>query len=128
MAALNGTFTLTEMNDVAERIRDDLEFDVARAFDEFFQIDIAIAESGFCLASCGLEQGRHFFDISNFPHAFSAATSRRLDKKRKANRGSDAQKVVVGHVADIFRARYNGYARLDDGCACLTFISHCRNG
>ena len=42
------------------RIGQDLDFDVPRAFNQFFQIDISIAKSRFGLASRGLEQGWHF--------------------------------------------------------------------
>ena len=65
MTALNGTFTLAQMDDIAKRIGHDLEFDMARAFDQLFKINIPIAESGFGFASGGVQAG------SAFPPGFS---------------------------------------------------------
>ena len=47
MAALDRTFALAKMNDVAVLIAEDLDFDVTRTGNEFFDEDPAIAERGF---------------------------------------------------------------------------------
>ena len=54
MAALQGTIALKQMDIIAKSIAENLDFDMARVFDEFFQQHHIIAKSifGFALARC----------------------------------------------------------------------------
>jgi hypothetical protein len=45
MATLNTAFTFTEVNGVAVGVCQNLKFDVARTNQQFFDVDITIAES-----------------------------------------------------------------------------------
>ncbi len=101
---------------------------MARALDQFFEIHIAVAKSGFRFASCGGEQGRHLFDVFNFAHSFAAAARRRFNQQRKTNRRREAQQIFVGPIAHVFGAGHNRHARFDDRRARLAFIAHRRNG
>ena len=44
MAPLDGAIAFPEVNDIAVLVRQDLEFDMVRAFDIFFDEDAAVAE------------------------------------------------------------------------------------
>ena len=55
MTALNGAIAFAQINCIAMLICEDLNFDVARALEQFFQIDISIAERGLRFSS----RGRH---------------------------------------------------------------------
>jgi hypothetical protein len=54
VSALNRTISLTKVDDVTVVVGEDLDFDVAGFFDEFFEVDSGIAEGciGFALG-CG---------------------------------------------------------------------------
>ncbi len=58
MAALDGAFAFAEGDAVAMLVGKDLDFDVARALDELFEVDLAGAEGALCLAAGGSECGR----------------------------------------------------------------------
>jgi hypothetical protein len=61
MAALNRTFALEQMNDVAVVIRQNLDFDVPGALDEPFDVECAVPERRRRLATrlldCGISAG-----------------------------------------------------------------------
>jgi hypothetical protein len=46
VTALNGTFTLKEVDDLAVMIGEDLELDVPRLLDETFHVERTVAEGG----------------------------------------------------------------------------------
>src|SRR4026209_2208610 len=116
------------MDHITMCICHDLEFDMPRARDEFFQINISISKSGFSLASRGMEKGRHFLQAFYLSHAFSAAARCGFDEQWESDLWGFCEQLLVGHVAHIFSARHNRYTRLDNSCACFGLITHRRNG
>ena len=55
MAALDRAVALTEMNDVAVRVREHLYLDVPRILEIALDVHRRIGEVGLALAPCGLE-------------------------------------------------------------------------
>ena len=77
--SLNGTVTLEQMDCVSLGVSQQLDFDVARAFEEPFDEHGAVAESRFCLADCTLERVLKLRLFANDPHATTTSSHGGLD-------------------------------------------------
>ena len=78
-----------EVNAVSGLVGKDLNFDVARLFDEFFDKDAVVAE---CRAGFVLRADKAIFDFihgPSDPHAFAAATGRGFEHHRAADLACD---------------------------------------
>ena len=74
VAALNRAVAFANVNNFAALVPEDLEFDVMRFFDIFFEIDIRISEGFFRLHPCG-EKTFHEADVVvGGSHSFAPAT------------------------------------------------------
>ena len=98
------------MRDVAVRVAKNLNFHVARALDQFFKVDVILAEGCCCFAL-----GRsHFFGeligIVNPAHTTTPAAPAGLDHDGQANTGA-------GFVRSIIAVR-EGVGRGDGGDVC----------
>ncbi len=94
MAPLHGALALTEVNDVAVRVADELNFDVARIDDEFLQIDLIAAEGPLRLAG-RIADGRLQLLFGIHPaHPFSAATGRCLQHHRITELPGHSPRIV----------------------------------
>jgi len=84
-AALERAVALEQVDDVAVGIAEDLDFDMARLFDQFFQHDAAVAKGGFGLAHGAFKfilQGGSLCDKTDAP---APATCDGLDEQRIAD-------------------------------------------
>ena len=90
VAALYGALALAEVDAVAVGVGEELDFDVAGALDEFFEVDFAGAEAAFGFAAGGGEGGFHLGCGGDGAHAFAAAAGRGLEHDGVADLGSDA--------------------------------------
>ena len=89
VAALQRAVTLTKMHDIAMGVGHNLQFDMARAVEVFFQIDLVIAESGLGLGA-GNTPG--FFKLilgMRHLHAAPATAGSGLDDDRILDLGRD---------------------------------------
>jgi hypothetical protein len=127
MAALQRTITLAQVDHISLRVRQDLDLDVARAFDQFLQIDSAIAERGFCLPARRLEEIRHFLQVPDFPHTFPTAARGSFNQERETNLGSRGEQFLIRHISHAFGPRHDGHTGLQHGRACFDLIPHGRN-
>ena len=86
VAALHRTFAFAEGDDAAVGVGKDLDFDVARLFKIFFQIEAGVAEGvegfGGSIAPSGGEVGI----AGDHPHAFSTAAGNGFEENRVAHR------------------------------------------
>ena len=92
--ALNRALALAEMDDGAVMIADDLEFDMARAFDVLLDVDVADAERRFGLALRGLQRLGQFGERADDAHAAAAAARHRLDDHREAEILGDLERLL----------------------------------
>jgi len=125
VAALHGAIALAKVDEVAVRIRDDLELDVMRVEHEFFQIAFAISEAGDCLIGCCAEERNKFAFIKARTHATTTATSSGLDHDWK----TDALRFFergLGIDHD-FCPGSDGHAIRNRGGAGSGLVSHHRN-
>src|SRR5579885_630043 len=84
MPALDRTFALSEMKDVAVLIAHYLEFNVMRACNVFLYINIAIAKRCGCFVVCCLVSAQYVFRFCHDAHTAPAAASRSLYNYRIA--------------------------------------------
>ena len=123
MTALHGAVAFAEVHHVAVLVGKNLDFDVARVFEELLDVDTAVAESHSGLALRGLEI---LFELSLFvdhPHAFAAAARRRFDDDRIADLfgGFDG----VGNILDQpFASGHDRHARGDHGRFGGVLVAH----
>ena len=98
VAPLHGAVALEEMHRLAVSVAQDLHLDVAGALDQFFQVDLVLAEGGRSLAARLVRLAFQFLLRADDPHAAPAAAPGGLqhdgvaDLPRHAFHGSD----VVG--------------------------------
>ena len=88
MAALHGAFALAEVDAVAVLVGEDLHFHVPRILDVFLDIDFAVAERAFGLATRSFERGLEFLRRAHHAHALAATTRRSLQHDGIADFGS----------------------------------------
>src|SRR5437588_7224148 len=85
MPPLHRTVALAEMNGIAERIAEHLDFDVAGIFDRPLQDHGGIAERALRLGSRAAQQPWKRRRVRNQPHAAPAAAGDRLDHYGKTD-------------------------------------------
>ncbi len=110
VTALHGAVALTEVDDVAMRIRQHLELDVARLLQELLHVDLFVAErrAGFRLRDGdGIEQRR--FRVHH-AHAAATAAAGRLDDHGVADFAGDAQVLVSVRAERAVGAGHAGHA------------------
>src|ERR1700733_590659 len=91
-----------------------LEFDVARALNEFLHIKVAVAESvgGFGLG--GLKELRQLGSGTDDAHTPSTAAGRSLEDDGETNARGPLRRLFVG-LENALRTRKNGHLRLLHG-------------
>src|SRR5436190_2552891 len=123
MAPLQGAVAFAEMDRIALAIAEDLDFDMARPLEIFFEIDITIAERRlrFCLRRLDriLKVGFGMRDL----HASPTAAGRRLDQHRIADISGGA--AGLADVVDTaFRSGNDRYAEFLGGSLGFDLIAH----
>ena len=93
VAALDGAVALEEVHDVAVRVAEHLDLDVARPDDRLLEVDGVVAEGALGLALRALVGGDELGLVVDEAHALAAAAGRGLEHHREADllgRGSSA--------------------------------------
>ena len=108
MPALDGTVTLEEVDQVARVVAEDLELDVAGAFDVAFDQERAIAKSAFRFTSGGLQCLIELRGPGNDAHPPSTAACGSFDENRKFDRGCGIDRGNHGNASG------NGYFACGD--------------
>ena len=85
MTALDRTLPFTEIDCIAMRIADNLNFDMARADDALFDKHSVIAECRSCLVSGCYQRFLKIIQGIHSPHPFAATTSHGFAKPRITN-------------------------------------------
>jgi hypothetical protein len=86
MPALNRALALAEVDEVALRVGEDLNLDVARALDGALDVDRGVAEGRSRFGARRLEGRRQLFFRSDEAHALAAAARRGLEHNGVADR------------------------------------------
>jgi hypothetical protein len=94
VAALDGAIALAQMDDAALVVAENLDFDVMRILDEFFDINAGIAERLFRLGARRVITFDERNVVVRDAHAASAAARHRLDHDRIADAFGDGQRVL----------------------------------
>mmetsp|Transcript_26613 Transcript_26613/g.77749 ORF Transcript_26613/g.77749 Transcript_26613/m.77749 type:complete len:459 (+) Transcript_26613:417-1793(+) len=123
VAPLHGALALGQVDDVAVRVRDELDLDVARLLDVALDEDAVIAEG---CRSLALRQTKRLPRLRLVPgnaHALAAAAGRRLDHHREANLARDTGRLV-GVRDHALKARDRGDASLCGEALGLDLVAH----
>src|ERR1051326_7617845 len=94
MTALDGAFALAEIEAVAVGIRQHLDLDMARLFDELLDEDAVIGEARLRLAGRRAKSLARFGVAARQTHALAAAASRRLDHHRISDGPRDLHRLL----------------------------------
>src|SRR5260221_6965108 len=108
VAALDRTFALTKVDQVAGGITEHLDFDVARLLQQAFKEDGGITESRLGLAPGARQLFRKVDSIVHFAHALAATTGGGFDEQGKAGVLRLAQQYGVELALSII-ARHRGH-------------------
>ncbi len=95
MTALDGALALSQGDDVAVLVGQDLELDVPGPLNEFLHVQVAIAEGVGRLGVRRLVELGQFLFRANDAHAASAAARRCFEDDRKANRPGPFQRLIL---------------------------------
>ena len=99
MAALHGAFALAEIDDIAVLVGEQLDFDVAGALDQFFEIDLAGAEGARGLVAGRDEGGGQLCRALDGAHALAATAGCCLEHHRIADLFCDLEGLFRGGEA-----------------------------
>ena len=107
---LRGAVALPEVEHVAVLVAQDLDFDVPRPLDVFFDVDARVAEGGLGFGRCLLPGARQREVVGRHPHPLAAAAGRRLEQHRKADLAGDLHRLLFA-ADDAVAARHRRHAR-----------------
>ena len=96
VAALDRTVALTEVDDLAVTVAEDLEFDVARFFDVVFDVNRTVAERFFGLVGGDMILFGDRDIVMGDAHAATAAAGDGFNDDRIANLAGDPDRLVFG--------------------------------
>ena len=96
VAPLDGAVSLAEVKDFAFAVAEDLDFDVVGVFDEFFDVDVGVAEALFGFAAGGVVAFAEGDVVVNDAHASAAAAGDGFDHYRVADFFCDGEGVFFG--------------------------------
>ena len=123
VAALQGTITLPQMNDVAVLIPQQLNFDVTGLQQIFFHVHIGIAKVRLGLDLGQIEQLGHVFGPFGDFHALAAAAARGLHQNGKTNLFGERCGFLTIFQNPLGSGDH-GNARADHGVFGADFIPH----
>ena len=111
------------MHGLAIAVAHDLDFDVARLLQVFFDVDGIVAEGGTSFGAGGRQRNRKLVFIHRDLHAAATAAGRGLDDDRIADFGTDARRfLIVGHAA--IRTRNDRNAETFCGALGFDLVAH----
>ena len=124
MPPLQGTFPLEQRQQIAVTVADDLNLDVARVFDEFFDQQAVVAEGGLGLALGTCDRRGKLTGRTHDAHAAPAASRRRLDQNGKTDLvgGLRQCRLVLGFAVIAGHQRHAGLFHQHFGAR---FRPHC---
>ncbi len=123
VAALDAALALAQVHHVAVAVAQHLKFDVPRALDEFFEVDVGNAEGLLRFVARRLERRQQFVAVAHHAHAAAAAAGRRLDDHRIADALGFGQ-CGIGVGQQTVAARHDGQAGGCHFAPRLLFLSH----
>ena len=128
VAALHRAIALAEPDRVAERIRENLDLDVARILEELLHVDLRIAERAARFFARHVDRVHERRFRVHHAHAAPAAAARRLDDHRIADRARNLHDFlrIVGQRA--FRTRHARHAGLDHRLLGGDLVAHHADG
>ena len=94
VAALDRAFPFAQVNDIAVAVGHDLDFDMAGFFDELFDENPVIAETGFGFVDGRGKSFAGLFVIIGDAHALAAAAGGRLQHHRIADLAGDGDRLL----------------------------------
>src|SRR5690606_11037322 len=94
VAALDRAVALAEVDDVAVRVAEDLELDVARPLEVLLDVDRAVAERAERLGAGELEAAREIVGVARDAHALPAPAVGGLDDDGEAHLLGVAERLV----------------------------------
>ena len=124
VAALHGAIALAEVDGVLEAVGENLNFDVARIFEELFHVDGRVPEGDARLFLRHVDGGEEGRFRAHDAHAASAAAARCLDDDRIADLAGDLEDFlrIVGECS--VGARDAGNARFAHGLLGAHLVAH----
>ena len=120
---LQRAVALAEMDGAAAAVAEDLDFDVARLLQVFFQIDRGVAERRLGLVGRGRQRQHQVFGGLRDLHAAAAAAGSRFHQHRKADGLRDRHRVVLGTDAAVGTG-HHGNAEPLGGLLGLDLVAH----
>ena len=127
VAPLHRAVALAQVNDVAVRICEDLELDMARIDHGLLQDQLTRAEGALGLAARGADRIEQFATVGDQPHAAPAAAGRGFHHNRQADGAGLLLQVGVALVGALI-ARHAGHARVDHAPLGGGLVAHGRDG
>ena len=94
VSALHRAIAFIKMNDVAEIVRHELDFNVPRVLDVLFDINVSVAERSRRFGFRLIEPGNKLFVVSGDAHSASSAAGCRFDENRIAELSGDFERFV----------------------------------
>ena len=94
VTALDRAVTFAQVNDVAVRVREDLDFNVPRVFEVALDVDVRVGEVRLALAACGLVRAVGLARAGYDLEPLAAAAGRSLDRDRPAELLAEAADVL----------------------------------
>src|SRR6185369_16495631 len=127
MPPLNRALTLTQMNDVAVLITENLNLYVSRSFNVLFYVNRGISERLLSFMLGGWEGGNEFLPIPDDSHSAATAARGGFDYYRITNRRGylRAFVLILDHAVET---RGYGYTDRLHRRARFGFVSHQLNG
>jgi len=123
VAALDRAVALAEMDHMPMLIGEQLNLDMARVFDEAFEVDPVIAKASHGFSPGGLESTRQVLVAQGNAHATSTAAGGGLDHDRITDLAGRLQGIGdIGH--DAMGAWNDRYARFDRRLARRRLVAH----
>ena len=123
VAALDGALALTQAEDVAVLVGENLELDVAGALDEFFEVEVTVAEGARGLAGGLLEERGQLFGGAHDAHSASTAAGRCLEHDGVADGAGALQGLGLAGEHAVGAGK-DGDAGLLHGLARGAFFAH----
>lgn len=123
--ALHGAVALAQTHHVALFVGDDLHFHVLDVGQKFFQIHLAVAESGESLV--GRERHRGFEILFPFHDADPAAAAARARLDDDGIAYFCSERLCLRNVGDLVEPGNDGHARRFHGPSGLVLIAHFRD-
>ncbi len=127
MAALNRTFPLTQINNIAMSISHHLNFNMTGLLDIFFDKDSGVTKTRPRFIGCPLKAVAAISLIPGHTHTLTTAASRRLKHNGITHSGTDLNRMIgiahhIGETRNTVNTGFFGYELRGN------FIAHRLNG